>query len=309
MDIVVSFDSNYLMPVGVMLTSLFENNKGIDINVHALLSSVGDYEQPVREIVEAYGGNLYCYDMSRVGLPDLPINKNHRAHLTIESFYRLFITEVLPPNIEKVLWLDGDIIVNKSLNDLWSEDISGYAVGAVPDYENNNVRICNRLGYGVEYGYFNAGVLLINLQYWRANGVLYDFKEYIKEHFSDLWFFDQDVLNPVFHKNKKDLSISYNFQTTFLFKNLNISCCFFDEIRNAYIDPVIIHFNEDKPWFSNSTNPMKMYFIKYQNMTIWKGKDKGRRKLSVRARLARFYSMYKAKSWSYTEALYNIDYL
>ena len=65
MDIVICFSPNYVLPAGVMLCSLFENNKEEEIIVHALLSQEGDYIKPISDIVAHYGASLCYYNMSQ----------------------------------------------------------------------------------------------------------------------------------------------------------------------------------------------------------------------------------------------------
>ena len=234
----------------------------------------GTFTDSIVDIVNKYNGSITCYDMSKYNLPLLPVNlPGQRANIPVESYFRLFVPNVLSSEIDKVLWLDCDIIVADTINALWDEDISDYGVGAIPDFEHNNVHIMNRLGYDATYGYFNAGVLLINVKYWRENNVIADFQDYIHNHFNELKFHDQDVLNYVFYHSKKELSIRYNFQMTFLYKNnfRNFSCKYFTQVDEYYQSPSIIHYTDSKPWFDDTISPMKAIFIKYQDMTRWKG--------------------------------------
>jgi len=275
MDIAISFDKNYLMPAGVMLTSLFENNKDTDIHIHVMYNGGGEaFVSPIADIVRKYNGRITCYDMSKYNTLSLPVNlPGQREDIPLESYFRLFLPDVLSPEIEKVLWLDCDIIVAHSLKDLWNEDISDYGLGSIPDFEHNNVLNMNRLEYDATYGYFNDGVLLINLKYWREKKMIPVFLNYIHDHYYELHFHDQDVLNHFFHQSKKVLSLNYNFQTTFLFKKefRNISWKFFSQIDKYYKDPCVIHYTNEKPWFSDTTSPKKDIFIHYQDMTVWKG--------------------------------------
>ena len=200
-----------------MLTSLFENNRDVPIHVHVLARGAEDFAQPVVDIVKKYQGEISFYDMSACQLPELPVNgRNQRASIPIGTYFRLFLSEALPPEMDKVLWLDGDMVINGDISDLWEEDVTDYAVGAVPDFENNNVHNMNRLGYDAAFGYFNGGVLLINLKHWRENHVFRSFMDYIEKHFELLNLYDQDVLNYVLHASKKELSIRHNSQSTFL---------------------------------------------------------------------------------------------
>ena len=310
MDIVINFSPNYVMPAGVMLSSLFENNKDEQITVHALLKQKGDFIKPISDIVEHYNARLCCYDMNLVNLPKLPINlRNQRPNISEEAFYRLFITDILPHDIEKALYLDCDIIIEDRLNTLWSIDINDYAVGAIPDFENDNVQITNRLGYDLENGYFNSGVLLINLKYWRENQMAYHFASYIERHFNELIFHDQDVLNYFFYKQKKVLNIKYNFQTTFLFKKRNISKRYFAQIDEAFAHPCIIHYTEDKPWYLNTNNPMRAYFDKYLKLTIWNGLYMSRQKESFREKLSHLYHYFRNNREKQYNDLYDVNYL
>ena len=318
MDIVISFDENYVMPAGVMLTSLFENNKVTNIHIHALLRRKGSFSQPIVDTVKKYGGKITCYDMSQFKLPSLPVDLKHqRANISIETYFRLFLSDILSPDIDKVLWLDCDIVIADSLDELWNEDISDYPVGVIPDYENNNVRMTNRLGYNAIYGYFNAGVLLINLKYWREQNIMDSFVEYISSHFYELYYHDQDVLNHEFYALKKELPLRFNFQSGFLWKEdkRNFSRKYFNQIDDAFNNPCIIHFTEDKPWFKDSTHPMREYWYKYQNFTEWKGQRSGSNKLKFKPRLKKILYLWGAgfhsllcieKKW---KKLYKTEYV
>lgn len=310
MDIVIAFNEAFVVQAGVMLCSLFENNKAEDIRVHALLSQESTFAQPVIDIVKQYGGHIQCYDLRSLNLPSLPIDlPNQRPNLVLESYYRLFVSEVIPSTLDRVLYLDCDIIIADSLSSLWNEDISDYAVGAVPDFENNNVKFSNRLGYDTEFGYFNSGVLLINLNYWREHGVVRNYLDYIKNNYFTLPYHDQDVLNHEFYQHKKELPIRYNLQTNLLFKDYyrNISCKYFNQINEAFKHPCVIHFTEDKPWFSDTTNPMYSYYKKYLDLTIWRDLPPIKRKVSYKSRIRHFISLIRGKSES--EGLYNNVYL
>lgn len=315
MEIVIAFNEKYLIPAGVMLCSLFENNKADDIHIHALLSNKNhnlDFVQPICDIVKQYGGQLYCYDMSLLNLPLIPLDlPGQRPNISFESYYRLFISKVLPTTINKVLYLDCDIIIVDNLTQLWNEDLSSFAVGAVPDFENNNVSFTNRLGYDIEYGYFNSGILLINLKYWREHDITEHFLNCIKTSQDKLYYHDQDVLNIEFHQQKKELPIRYNFQTTFLFKEGLRRIClkFYKQIDEAVKKPCIIHFTEDKPWYSNTSNPMREYFDKYLSLTIWNGKPKLDQKESLRGKLSHLYHYIRSYNKLQYKNLYDTKYL
>ena len=124
---------------------------------------------------------------------------------------------MLNSDIDKVLYLDSDIVVDKSLETLWNSNISNYAVGCVTDMSEAK-HDYNRLDFDPKLGYFNAGVLLINLKYWRDHHIIDEFVNIIINHPEMIEQHDQDVLNIVLCKNKFTLPLTYNVQNGFLFK-------------------------------------------------------------------------------------------
>lgn len=90
--------------------------------------------------------------------------------------------------------MDGDIIVRNNLNELWNTDIKDYAIGAVPDQSEGLIVFYNRLKYPPRLGYFNSGVLLINLKYWRDNNLTEQFNKFLQTYPERVVFHDQDIL-------------------------------------------------------------------------------------------------------------------
>lgn len=277
MDILCSTDKNYIMPTGVMLTSLLENNNGKQVRIHVLTDAYVDdaQKESLRQIVRHHRATIDFYTMEDSLFADFPMGEAYQSqHInTLATYYRLYAHKVLPGNVEKVLYLDGDIIVRHSLDDIWNTDMTNCPIAAVPDSENCSVGHYNRLRYPVEMGYFNAGVLLINLEYWRKNDVLDDFLCIIKDKRPVLRCHDQDVLNYLFRENKKMLPLKYNMQNSFLYRRelVPLPWTLDDQIAEGQKQPVIIHFvTTPKPWHSDCHHPYKAEFEYYRNKTEWK---------------------------------------
>ncbi len=154
---------------------------------------------------------------------------------------------------------------------LWNTDISQYAIGCVKDMdENPNL---NRIDYDRSFGYFNAGVLLINLQYWRTYRLQDAFLKCMKECGVKLIYHDQDVLNFVLYDKKLWLPLKYNVQNGFLFKSRYqlFSCKSDYELKEAQNHPAIIHYTLSKPWKNYSMSPYKSKFVEIRRMTKWAG--------------------------------------
>lgn len=276
MDIVFSADTNYIMPTGVMMTSVCVNNKDTDITFHALIDeSVTEIQKQQLEEVVAVNcrHHILYYVMDASQFSSLPKLGEVKLHITQATYYRLFLTEILPENIEKVLYLDGDIVVTESLSELWNTEMDDYAVGGVTDM-SEVIQEYSRLGYPSDCGYFNAGVLLINLRYWRENEVVDTFRKIMIETPERIKFHDQDVLNISFYNCKKQLSLKYNVQNGFLYKKefWEIDSQKYEQsVAAAIKQPVIIHYSARvKPWFVDCENPLKGEWIKYYKKTQWR---------------------------------------
>lgn len=276
MEIVCSADNNYVMPTGIMLTSLFENNKDEVIRVHLLDGGLtSESKKNLDDIAKKYKKKqIVYYKMDESLFRDFPIgNANQAVHIqSMATYYRLYMTKILPEDVEKVIYLDGDLLVLDSLRSLWNWDVEECALAAVPDPFNNMTTHYNTLRYPMELGYFNAGVLLINLKYWRANHVIEDFLDLIKKHPDRLVSHDQDVLNYVFRNKKKVLPLKYNMMPAYLYKKeyCPLVWNFEDDLFEGQKYPVIVHFTfVPKPWCKDCDNPYKKVFERYKKMTIW----------------------------------------
>lgn len=275
MVIVCSTDNNYVMPLCVMLCSLFENNKEEEIQLHVLCGNVTeDNKGKITRLVLKYNKDIMFHDMDDRDFSDFPIKEKYQAqNISLATYYRLFLPKILPETIKKVIYIDCDMIVRKSLKPLWDMDIDNYAVAGVLDPENNLPFAYNRLKYPQKAGYFNAGLLVINLHYWRVVGAIVKFYSIAANKQIELKYHDQDIINLCFYKEKRRISFQYNLQNDFLYKTeyLRLSWEFWDELNECLVDPTIIHYiYAEKPWFIECNHPYKDEFVKYYKMTEWK---------------------------------------
>ena len=131
----------------------------------------------------------------------------------INTYFRFLIPE-LKNNIDKVIYLDCDIIVLDDIIKLYNENLGDKIIGAVPEYHYttftllNNVK--NKCNIDCKHKYFNAGVMLINCEKWRQNDITKKLFKIEKKYRDKLMFLDQDVLNKCFECDYKELHIKYN---------------------------------------------------------------------------------------------------
>lgn len=304
MEIVCCPDKHYIMPCGIMLKSLCENNNSNPIRIHLIIDDdVDDKDKSaLLNIVEPYIGKTICfYNIGNLKINDFPA-LNGSTHIKKAAYYRLFLTDILPPELEKVLYLDGDIIIEKNLENLWNTNIEEYAAGGVIEQEIDNIEFYNRLQYSHEFGYFNSGVLLINLSYWRQHKLSQLFSEFIVKYHERIKYHDQDVMNYVLKGQILYLPLKYNVQSAFFFKKdlIKIDLLKYgQEIDEAKKDPYIIHFSTRyKPWLKDCFHPLRNEFIKYKNMTEWKNVNLAKEYLpnrSIKAMIGDFLRLLKIR--------------
>ena len=274
-QIVACLDQYFVAPTGVMLYSACVNNPDVIIDFHLIVdeSVTGQDKNDLDDMVSTFQGKKVFFHMvNSQMIGRFPLKFSKRLPKAI--YYRLFLTEILPLNMDKVLYLDGDCIVRHSLLPLWNITLDDYAVGAATDWAEGDIDIYNRLRYSYEIGHFNTGVLLINLDYWRKHHLSKEYADYLNNYPERIKFADQDVMNAVLQRKRYAIPIKYNFQTGFLRKVALWDYWRYEkEVEEGKKDPVIVHFTETfKPWhtYSPYRHPFRSTFVKYQSQTKWK---------------------------------------
>jgi lipopolysaccharide biosynthesis glycosyltransferase len=275
MNIVLCADHKFIMPCGVLIYSICINNKDISISFF-IISDDSLTEEDKRNIEEVSKKFSENNTIQFLFVTDSMVDKilwYKNNYYPKQIFYRLFMTELLPLDIDKVLYLDCDTMVRGSLDDLWNINIENCFVGVTPDGDSGILEIYNRLRYSITQGYFNSGVMLVNLTLWRKDGIFDKIFNYINGIKEKLVLGDQDPMNYLFKDFKVHIPLKYNVQPKFLYKYQYMPFSIYqykDELDEARVNPVILHYAGCRPWEENCPHPYKEEFYKYQRQTIWK---------------------------------------
>lgn len=278
MNILLATDNNYVMPTGVLMHSIAINNL-VDICYHVLISEnfTIDNKKALQNVAEKYNNKISFYNIPSDYTKFMPIDRDEMPkHVSIACYYRLFLADILPDNVHKIIYFDGDIIVRKSLSDLWSIDLTNVAIACVHDQDEKKHIESGRHKYPIgEYGYFNSGMLVVNLDYWRKTDCQKRFSEYVQNHDDNIVMHDQDVLNAVLYNEKIWISPTYNFQVGFI--NEGDKRCYVDElyeeIGEVMQNPTVIHYcMYEKPWHLYFYNPYVRVWRYYKSLSQWKNK-------------------------------------
>ena len=274
-NILCATDDNYATYCGVMLTSLFENNHDREVEVYIMVSA--ELQEVNRNKIDSlskkYGGKINWVVVKDSIFEEYPIQGEDKKYLSLLTYYRMYAADLLPAYVSKVLYLDCDTIVNRPIGELFDMNWDGYAVGAIPDMCTEWQEYYDRLGYDKSKGYFNAGVLMMNLDYWRKNNICQECINFLTSHYKILLNNDQDMLNVVTCNCKKNLPISYNFQIQLRYPY------FYSTFNNAMKqevagtnNPHIIHYAAElKPWMTKYyAYPFNREWHYYKKKSPWR---------------------------------------
>lgn len=202
--LLTTLDQNYLPQLRVLLTSLFLNNLGEPFLLYLLHSGVPQEAfAPVQQLCIAHNSRLLPVQVSDALFQDAPVTRQYPK----EMYYRLLAAQWLPTDMERILYLDPDILVINPIRALWETDLRGNLFAAAAHTGKAElVSNVNQLRLGTKNDYYNSGVLLMDLAAARkaiAPETVFDF---VEQHRMELVLPDQDVLNALYSDSILPLS-------------------------------------------------------------------------------------------------------
>lgn len=260
LDIACSTDNNYLQHCAAMLCSLFENNKEHTVTVHLLHHGLSDESQSfLTQLARRYENAIIFYDIDMDRLGKLYIDPHWHPNLSVACYYRLMLASLLDESIEKVFYLDCDIIVLGDVSPLFNTDMSDYGVAAVEDTVPGSDEHRQVMGLSMDQRAFCSGVLMINLKYWREHDCEKHLLTFAQTMGGRLFMEDQDVLNHEFRGRWFKLPYKY-MRTPMAIAPLDKQQKWAD-VEEYVFHPVIIHYAAHvKPWLDIPIPDGKFYW-------------------------------------------------
>ena len=256
-NIVFAADAGFLQHLVVAIMSLLENNSGM--NIYVINNDISrTHWKKLEHLFAGKDSTLIDAKIDDSKFEGVILH----SYLTKATYYKIFVSDIVKG--DKALYLDADIVVNQRIDDLYNAEISNAFLAAV-----DNMEFYNHHDLEMESSakYFNAGVMLINLEYWRTHSVKEKVIEFINRKPEVIQFEDQDGLNSVINGNWLELHPKYNMHTGLLFKE----CACDSSFKEAIDDPVIIHYTgSSKPWHFANNHPYKHLYWQYLRMTPYK---------------------------------------
>lgn len=255
-NVCLSCDDNYSKYAGVVVASILDNLKK-DENICFYILDGGISEEHKQEILTLKNIKDCEINFVKINNEDFEDYKQIKTHayINIAAYYRLKLASLLPA-VDKVIYLDCDIVANSDISELYYENIEDYFVAGVRDINRRMLRI--------NPNYVNSGVLLLNLDKWRKENFEQKLLDYTKNNIDNIKMGDQEIINKCLLNQIKILDDEWNVQSS-NFTN-----------RSSYThNPKIIHYvSKKKPWHWASFSYHRDLYFKYLQLTPWKLDEK-----------------------------------
>ncbi len=275
MHVAFCCDNCYIMPASIMLESLMKNNRNRHIIAHTFTDDLNDTSiETLRALVETYQGELVTHQVPAEAIDIIKNAPLAWEYLSVAAYYRLLLPFVLEDTVEKILYLDCDVMVRKELAKYYDYDIKESYVAGAHDIEEGQHSVRLKLPF-----YMNSGVLLINTKSIKEG---FSMKKMLNE-MNRLWeqggatLGDQDIINILFTEKMYFFPDTFNYQhcihKKYILKHKK-------EVEAA----AVVHFiTSDKPWFGTYVFPytkeyygyLKKYFGIWKKLKYWLLKPAG----------------------------------
>ncbi|MEN9248954.1 MAG: glycosyltransferase family 8 protein [Gloeomargarita sp. GXS_bins_116] len=259
MNIVFAINQDYVTHCAVAIQSILAHNREVALKFYILIDRISPKKE---QLLQTFQSDLVSVNIFQI---EDGYFKEFRAkeYVTRATFYRLLIPDLVPDS--KALYLDADTVVNGPIYELYNSDLDDFILAAAEDslgcYLNWYRFSCPQ--------YFNAGVLLLNLDECRRRDLTGRSIDYLRNHPGSE---DQQALNAVVGKCWKVIPPKYNLVSSHLRRMSlyadELPASLRRELEEAIEKPVIIHYNGAyKPWLYFSKHPYRHLYWQYLKMT------------------------------------------
>lgn len=256
-NVCFSCDDNYSKYAGVVIASILSNAES-DEFIHFFILDGNISQENKDKLLELKQIKNCEINFIQVKEEQFELYKQVNSHkyITIQTYYRLKIAELLP-DISRVIYLDCDMLVQTSLSKLFDIDLGDNIIAGCLD-----ARVLHKRKWKGKK-YINAGMILFDLDKIRAEKIEDKFFEYTKDNIDSIKTGDQDIINFTLENRIKIIDNNWNVQVSGFAS------------RTSYTNtPYIIHYiGNDKPWVFGSCTYFKDRYFDTLQLTPWKLSD------------------------------------
>lgn len=249
-NILVTLNSGYLGPLCVMLRSLCLSNPTAQFRIFVAHTSLTESDfAKIEASVSTDTCRVESIHVPQDRFPGLPYSKRWPQ----EACYRIFAAHILPADLDRVLYLDPDMVIINNIEQLYNTDMQGMSYVACTHLFWLMQTVSRvRLKMPPKSVYINSGMMLMDLEKLRAEQQIERVLEYYRNNKNRIYLFDQDILNGLYAQQTLAINpLLYNLdERYFKLHNINpknkankIDCKWITD------NTVIIHFcGKSKPW-------------------------------------------------------------
>lgn len=269
MNVLVTLDNKYTGPLKTMLGSMFFNNPGESFEIYMVADGISDETESE---LETYC-NRHNSCLHRVLIPenmfaDAPVIRYYSKAM----YYRLLAADFLPATLDKILYLDPDILIINELRPLYDVDVSQHIFAAAMHSGLTGISgYVNKLrlpDYETEL-YFNSGVLLINLEKMREEVHAEEIYHFVRKYKDFLMLPDQDVLNGLYNTRILPIDESYWNYDVRNFEKYRFGSQGVKDMDWVMEHTAVLHFcGKSKPWNKKYRGRFSSLYKHYESRII-----------------------------------------
>lgn len=295
-NVVFASDNNYAQHTAVAMASALINSKVPEqIKFYLIDDEIeSTNKEKIKATVEKLKGHIEFVKIKNTALENCYVS----GELSRASYFRLDIANILSRDVEKIIYLDCDLLVYDDIKNMWDIDMEGMPVAATNDLgimASKRIRKQKNKFIGLPFDapYFNAGVLMMDLKLWREKDIARDIIELAANN--KYPNHDQDALNKYFMNNWKKLPLRWDvIPPVFnLFLKILVNKELRQEAIEAKLNPAIFHYAGGyKPWEYEEYKGFNDKYYEYLKLTEFKDAvmpqfDKRRKNRSIKRQLWR----------------------
>lgn len=273
---VTSTDDNFALPATVMMRSVVDHLSGTQsADFFVLDCGMTDRSRSkMRRSIPGAWGRLHFVPIDEKALSGFRVDE----HIPAAAYARLLMGKYLPSTVERVLYLDGDLVALTDVQPLWSTDLKGYPMAAVQDpaagLVGQSAQMMHWEGWDIPVGtpIFNSGLMVIDLVRWRKERLFARAMQVAREHDDRMRWHDQDALNYVIRGEFEMLDPAWNLMTHLYYPPHRDTVVYDQSIVERCIrEPKILHFCCDyRPWKGPGRHWREAEFYRYLYRTAWR---------------------------------------
>lgn len=280
--IVYASDDRFSEILGVSLTSLYVNTKDMDdVIVYILDNGISNENKMKIEYLSKKYGKTGPVWIKSLNICEVLSMKVAIDRGSLAQYARLFVSRLLPFDLDRVLYLDCDIIINKSIKALWNLDLQNKTIGALMDAFSKYYRA--NIDLQPDDIMFNSGVMLIDLTRWKEQKVEERLLNFIKRKNGRIQQGDQGALNAILSHdtycfepcfNSVTIFHDFNYLEMLIYRKPPNGFYTAEQVQKAVNDPNIVHFTSSflskRPWMVGCEHRYVGLWLKYKDLSPWK---------------------------------------